>query len=192
MTCTSKLKIYLKIFFLLSLFVFLMLISIIIMKFSKKNIELVKDVKNNLFEINTLSFFNQQLSKEIYPLDSIRIYNVSYDYIDSDTNNKAHRYGLAIVNILKNQPNLDSDSIFTKINTRKILCLLIDLSNDNQTNEVFKALGITPESDKHIFLNIYDYMGKPQDASIQSEFLAYKLSKYIKISDTYFSFYIKK
>ena len=163
MTCSSRLEIYLKIVFLLSLFLFLMLICIIIMKFSKKKIELIKDVKSNTFEINTLNFYNQQLSSEKYPLDSIKIYNVSYDYIDSDTNRKAYRYGLAVVNILNNQPNLDSDSSFTKINPRKILCLLIDFYNDNEINEVSKALDITPEMDKHIFLNIYDYIGKLKD-----------------------------
>ena len=99
---------------------------------------------------------------------------------------------MAIINILINQPNLDSDSSFTKIITRKILCLLIDLLNDNHINEVFKALGIAPELDKHIFLNIYDYIGKLNDASIRCEFTRYNLSKYIKLSDTYFSFYFSE
>ena len=153
---------------------------------------LIKDAKSNIFEINTLNFFNQQISNEIYPLDNISIYNVSYDYIDSDTNNTVYRYGLAIVNILKNQFNLDSDRSCTKINPRKILCLLIDLLNDNQIKDIFNTLGFPPEPDKHIFLNIYNYMGKTPDTSNPCEFTSYKLSKYIKISDAYFSFYFNE
>ena len=83
------------------IFVIIIIIEILlVIKVFKSNIkqtELIKDVQNNRFEINSINYFNEPISNEILSLNSINFNEVYYT-----TRSKKHGthtyHGLIIIN----------------------------------------------------------------------------------------------
>ena len=84
-------------------------ISLTIRAFKKKikKTELIKDIQNNSFEINTLNYFISSISKITLALNSINFYDVSYEYYIDDYYNC--NFGLIIVNTFQNKSIIDLD-----------------------------------------------------------------------------------
>ena len=84
-------------------------ISLTIRAFKKKikKTELIKDIQNNSFEINTLNYFNSSISKITLDLNSINFYDVSYEFSTDD--GYSYIYGLIIVNTFQNKSIIDLD-----------------------------------------------------------------------------------
>lgn len=47
-------------------------------------IELIKDVQNNKFEINSLNYFKKSISDEILELNSLKFYEINYKTVSED------------------------------------------------------------------------------------------------------------
>lgn len=182
-----------NIFIIILIFVIFIIIQIIltIRAFKKyiKKTELIKDVQNNKFEINTLNYFNNSISKITLDLNSINFYDVSYEYITDD--DYSYNYGLIIVNTFQNKSILDLDRSDIRNKPRKIFYLLEGLKNGNNKNELCAFVGCSP-TDKPIFLDIDKYIGRPWNKECHYYFGKYKINKYMKMSETFFSFYLDK
>ena len=182
-----------NIFIIILIFVIFIIIQIIltIRAFKKyiKKTELIKDVQSNKFEINTLNYFNNSISKITLDLNSINFYDVSYEYITDD--DYSYNYGLIIVNTFQNKSILDLDRSDIRNKPRKIFYLLEGLKNGNNKNELCAFVGCSP-TDKPIFLDIDKYIGKPWNKECHYYFGKYKINKYMKMSETFFSFYLDK
>jgi len=182
-----------NIFIIILIFVIFIIIQIIltIRAFKKyiKKTELIKDVQNNKFEINTLNYFNNSISKITLDLNSINFYDVSYEYITDD--DYSYNYGLIIVNTFQNKSILDLDRSDIRNKPRKLFYLLEELKNGNNKNELCAFVGCSP-TDKPIFLDIDKYIGRPWNKECHYYFGKYKINKYMKMSETFFSFYLDK
>ena len=79
-------------------------------------IELIKDVKNNAFEISILNYYKKQLSNENLSINSIILYDSSYE--TSEEKEKHTTYGLIIINTFENKSIIDLDRSDIRINIR--------------------------------------------------------------------------
>ena len=159
------------------------------LKSNIKKTELIKDVQNNRFEINSINYFNEPISSEILSLNSINFNEVSYT---TKSKKGSHHtfYGLIIINTFENKSLLDLDQSDIRNKPRKIFYLLDNISRGNIKEQLCNFVNCSPEPDNPIFLNIDKYMGKSWDNKYPYTFGSYKISKYMKISDTFYSFYL--
>ena len=186
----SNKKLYIKIIYFLILFLPLAYINYLLLHKRESKIELIKDVKNNEFKINKLNVLNKPIAHEILSLNSIIFYDVSY--VTSTDEGSYTTYGLAIVNTFNDKSNIDLDESDIKTKPRKIFYLLDDIQNGNLKNKLSIFFGSSPEPLNPIFLDINRYMGKPSDKTINPKFGKYRINKYMKMSETFFTFYFKE
>ena len=182
-----------NIFLIIFIFVILIIIQIsLTIRALKKNIkktELIKDVQNNTFEINTLNYFNSSISKITLDLNSINFYDVSYEFSTDD--GYSYIYGLIIVNTFQNKSIIDLDRSDIRNKPRKIFYLLENIKEGNKKNELCAFVGCS-STDNTIFLDINKYMGRPWNKECHYYYGRYKINKYMKMSETFFSFYLDK
>ena len=176
------------------IFVIIIIIEILlVIKVFKSNIkqtELIKDVQNNRFEINSINYFNEPISNEILSLNSINFNEVSYTTRNAKKRRSYTYHGLIIINTFENKSLLDLDQSDIRNKPRKIFYLIDDITRYNIKEQLCNFVKCSPEPDNPIFINIDKYMGKPWDKKNPYTFGPYKISKYMKMSDTFYAFYI--
>ena len=149
-------------------------------------IELIKDVQNNKFEINSLNYFKKSISDEILELNSLKFYEINYKTVSED-DKVSKNYGLLILNTFPNKNTIDLDLSDIKNKPKKIYYLFDNGYNYNK--QLYSFVGCS--KDNPYFININEYMGKSKPINF-SCFGKYRLSKYLKISDTFFAFFFEE
>lgn len=160
-------------------FVFLILIqNILNIRAFKKNIiktELIKDVQNNIFIINTLNYFNNSISKITLDLNSINLYDISYEYSTNDGYN--YNYWLIILNTFQNKSILYLDRNGIRNKPIKIFYVLDELKEGNNKNALY-AFVVCSSVDKPIFFDINKYIGWPSNKKIHYYYFGkYRINK---------------
>ena len=173
------------------IFVFVLLIHIFfLIKTLQKSVhktELIKDVTKNKFEINSLNIFKKSVTTVTLNINSIIFYDVSYE---TETDDGSYTtYGLIIVNTFQNKDNIDLDRSDIRNKPRKIYYLIDDIREGNMKKQLCDFVGCSPEPDIPIFLNIDKYMGRPYSKNCPNKFGKYGITRYMKISDTFFAYY---
>lgn len=111
------------------IFVIIIIIEILlVIKVFKSNIkqtELIKDVQNNRFEINSINYFNEPISNEILSLNSINFNEVYYTTRNAKKRRSYTYHGLIIINTFENKSLLDLDQSDIRNKPRKIFYLMI-------------------------------------------------------------------
>ena len=112
---------------------------------------------------------------------------VFYQY--KSKKHKLEKYALLIVNKCNNITISDN---FNPIIPEKLYYLYDDiLTNDIvNKNKLAEFLDGCPEADNPVFFNVLKYMGNPSTDYSMYSFLNCKLSRYMKMNDKVFSFYM--
>ena len=97
---------------------------------------------------------------------------------------------MIIINTFENKSLLDLDQSDIRNKPRKIFYLIDDITRYNIKEQLCNFVKCSPEPDNPIFINIDKYMGKSWDKKNPYTFGKYKISKYMKMSDTFYAFYL--
>ena len=119
-------------------------------------------------------------------LNNISFHGVSYKNESEDTSDD-YTYGLIIVNTFQ---DIDLDKSNIKNKPKKIFYLFDDIKGNNNINGLYNFVGSTPQQNNPIFININEYMGINYNKNFTHT--KYGISKYMKLSDYFFSFYLEK
>ena len=153
-----------------------------------KHIKLIKNKSLNLLTVKKINYLN--CAKSIFYFNSKNVILDIIKYQTSDEDSVYEHEALLITKLLKDsQIDLNSSNIkntpiknlyhvFTGI--KKKVYTSISLRN---------FLGINPEIENPVYFNIYKYMGISGNNPIFSD---YQLSRYMKMSDYFFTYFLKK
>ena len=119
-------------------------------------------------------------------LNNISFHGVSYKNESEDTSDD-YTYGLIIVNTFQ---DIDLDKSNIKNKPKKIFYLFDDIKGNNIINGLNNFVGSSSQQNNPIFINILEYMGIPYNKKFAHT--KYGISKYMKLSDYFFSFYLEK
>ena len=160
----------------------------LILCFNSDCIVLRKDESNNLFQLqekNILSYSRKSLMLNLKNImGEIRFYTYK-----TRKGTKIEKYALIIVNKCNNITISDN---FIPIVPEKLFYFYDDIKTNDIVNNIklTEFLDCHPEGENPVFFNSLNYMGSPStDYSIYS-FKECKLSRYMKMNDKFFSFYM--
>ena len=166
----------------LTLFFICVFIIIMIIQLNTKRIELIKDTSNNLLIIKKYNLLN--CKKETIKLC---LENFIFDILTDKTNEDNIKYHLLIVDTFKNLCEIDLDSSNILKKPIKIFYLIKNIKYEENINKeaLNRFIGAPPDVKNPII----ELKTGTSIADIDEEF---KLKKYIKISENFFSYYFKE
>ena len=166
----------------LTLFFICVFIIIMIIQLNTKRIELIKDTSNNLLIIKKYNLLN--CKKETI---NLCLENFIFDILTDKTNEDNIKYHLLIVDTFKNLCEIDLDSSNILKKPIKIFYLIKNIKYEENINKeaLNRFIGAPPDVKNPII----ELKTGTSIADIDEEF---KLKKYIKISENFFSYYFKE
>ena len=166
----------------LTLFFICVFIIIMIIQLNTKRIELIKDTSNNLLIIKKYNLLNYK--KETI---NLCLENFIFDILTDKTNEDNIKYHLLIVDTFKNLCEIDLDSSNILKKPIKIFYLIKNIKYEENINKeaLNRFIGAPPDVKNPII----ELKTGTSIADIDEEF---KLKKYIKISENFFSYYFKE
>ena len=117
-------------------------------------IELIKNIQNNTFEIKFSNYCSKPFYSDIISLNNVYFQPVSYS-TKSEEEGISYTYGLIIVNTSINKSTIDLDKSEIK-KPKKIAYLLDDVLS---FNELYNFVGCEQKQNNQIFINVQEYMG---------------------------------
>ena len=153
-----------------------------IIQLNTKRIELIKDTSNNLLIIKKYNLLN--CKKETI---NLCLENFIFDILTDKTNEDNIKYHLLIVDTFKNLCEIDLDSSNILKKPIKIFYLIKNIKYEENINKeaLNRFIGAPPDVKNPII----ELKTGTSIADIDEEF---KLKKYIKISENFFSYYFKE
>ena len=175
-------------FFFFSLpILFLTITIVLLVLFLKVNkINLIKNESNNQLTVKVINFLN--ISKSTL---NFNLQNVILDIIKYQIDSKKYE-ALVITNTFQNDKDIDLNLSNIKNKPIRNIYHIFPILNKNNyiTLSLRNFIGISPETENPVYFNINQYMGKSYAYS--QTFSIYKLSRYMKISDYFFTYYFKE
>ena len=166
----------------LTLFLICLFIIIMIIQLNTKRIELIKDTSNNLLIIKKYNLLNW--NKQTI---NLCLENFIFDILTDKTDENNIKYHLLIINIFKNVCDIDLVSSNIQKIPIKIFYLIKNIKYEENINKesLNRFIGAPPDI-KNPILELKSGISIPD---IDEEF---KLKKFIKISENFFSYYFKE
>ena len=166
----------------LTLFFICVFIILMIIQLNTKRIELIKDTSNNLLIIKKYNLLN--CKKETF---NLCLENYIFDILTDKADEDNIKYHLLIVDTFKNLSEIDLDSSDILKKPIKIFYLIKNIKySENINKEALNRFIGAPPDVKNPIIELKTGISI---ADIDEEF---KLKKYIKISDNFFSYYFKE
>ena len=182
---------FLPIFF-FSLIILILIIAIILLVlFQKvKKINLIKNESYNLLTVKIINFLNCSKSIFNFNLKDVILDIIKYQIVSDGEVDKYE--ALVITNTFQNDKDIDLNlSNIKNKPIRNIYHIFPKIKLNNYTTiSLRNFIDICPETENPVFFNINKYMGKSY-AYLQT-FSSYNLSRYMKISDYFFTYYFKE
>lgn len=157
-----------------------------------KKLKLIKDQNNNKLKIETTHTINCLKSTLIFNLQDVVVDIIKYESYD-DTDEKSYiNKELIITSTFANDGNIDLN--LSNIKTKPVEKIYYIINNPSiKTHELLSSIvnfiNNSNKAENPVFFNIYKYMGKKDGEPIT--FSKYNLSKYMRMTDHFFSFYFK-
>ena len=168
----------------------LILLYILFLYLNVKHVKLIKNESLNLLTVKRINFLNLAKSTWNFNLQDVIVDIGTYKY--RYKNRTSIKELLVITNTFKNTTDIDLNSSNIKIKPIKnIYHVITGIKEKTYTTlSIRNFLGANPETENPVYFNINKYMGRSSD--IPSSFIKYNFSRYMKISNYFFSYYPKK
>ena len=178
-------KIYINILTFIIIFSIQVFVTIMVKKKTISQIELIKNIQNNTFEIKFSNYCSKPFYSDIISLNNVYFQPVSYSTESEE--GFSDTYGLIIVNTSINKSTIDLDKSEIK-KPKKIAYLLDDVL---RSNELYNFVGCKQKRNNQIFINVKEYMGINYEENFSEKKYKYNIDIYLKISENFFSFYLE-
>ena len=183
--------IILNISFTLTLFTAIILLilifSFLILK--TKYIKLIKNKSSNLLIVKKINYLNYENSTFFFNLQNIIIDLIKYNINSCGT--IFNKEALVITKLFNDNSEIDlNTSDVQNLPIKNLYHIFTDLKRNIYTTESIRQfLGINLEIENPVIFNIYKYMGT---SGINPTFSDYKLSRYMKFSNHFFTYFLKE
>ena len=173
----------------LSIILLVLIISLFLYLYIKaKYIKLIKNESQNLLIVKKINYLNC-----INSTFNFNLQNVILDIIKYQTDDGEDTFSyeaLLITRMFNNNSDIDLNTTNIKnIPIKNLYYIFIGIKEKMYTSiSLRNFLGINPEIENPANFNIYKYMGNPGNNITFSD---YKLSRYMKMSDHYFTYFFE-
>ena len=175
------------IIFILIMIIILIVAAFLFLYLNVKHIKLIKNEAYNLLSVEEINLINFPKSTLNFNLNNVILDIIKYQISDEDV--VFDREALVIANTFKNDKDIDLNISDIKNKPIKETYHVFPEIKQNiyYTASLRNFIGISPEIENPTKFNINKYMGNSND--IYPTFSSYKLSRYMKMSDYFFSYY---
>ena len=166
----------------------LLILIFLFLIFKIKHIKLIKNESLNLLILKKINYLNCENSTFFFNLQNIIIDVIKYKILIDET--LYDKEALVITKIFNDNSEIDlNTSNIQNLPLKNLYHVFTDLKENTYTTESLrKFLGINLEIENPIIFNIYKYMGRSCNNPTFSD---YKLSRYMKFSNHFFTYFFK-
>lgn len=158
---------------------------------STKKIKLIKGQNNNTLKIEDITLINYPISTLIMNLQDVVVDKLQYTVSSEDS--YYTRNAIIIANTFKNSQDIDLNlSNIKNKPVENVYYIIKDTVEtvDNTLLLIKNFIGNSSINENPAFFNIYKYMGKKDEEPLK--YSKYKLNRYMRMSEHFFSFYFKE
>ena len=154
-----------------------------------KHIKLIKNESSNLLIVKKINYLNYENSTFFFNLQNIIIDLIKYNINSCGT--IFNKEALVITKLFNDNSEIDlNTSDVQNLPIKNLYHIFTDLKRNIYTTESIRQfLGINLEIENPVIFNIYKYMGS---SGINPTFSDYKLSRYMKFSNHFFTYFLKE
>ena len=154
-----------------------------------KKLNIIRNESYNLLTVKIINFLNCSKSTMNFNLQNVALDIMNLSLGEGEFKDAS----LVITNTFTNGIDIDLNLSNIKKKPIKNIYHIFDINPSNyNTISLRKFFNISPDIENPIIFSIYKYMGKSYNSSNSSEFKFLLLSRYMKMSENYFSYYLEK
>ena len=170
-----------------SLWVVFLLPIILVLLLLYTKIYIIKDEFNNILKVQKMNSFNCAITSMTFNLKNVIMDIYTYPF-HSGKRGTSMIESISIVNTFRDMSEIDLDTSNIKDKPVQLFYIIDRIPKKTYDKEsLSKFLGISPDFENPLLFNINQYIGKSHNELLK--FGSYKLNKYLKMSDHFYSFY---